>query len=112
MKTLLRVLNDHCSFKNVYLHDSIIHLLSIEVGVPLKGASGSREGEHRKRDRDGNVDAHLTYINLGLKLPSHCPRCGENSRAIPIRVGIDHINSLQDVHPFRIRVLLAAYLIQ
>ena len=41
-------------------------LLSVEVNISPYGASAAGEGEEWQRDRNGHIDANLTYVDLML----------------------------------------------
>ena len=67
------------------------HRLAIEVGGSDEGSTRSSEAEEGKGHGDGNVDAHLTNIDLVLELASSSSRASEDSSAVTVRVVVDQL---------------------
>jgi hypothetical protein len=71
-------------------------ILAIEVGCASTSDRllVASETEHGKRNRNGNVDAKLTGLELLLKQCSRCTGTSEDSSAVAVRVGVDEVDGI------------------
>jgi len=100
---------------------------SLPLGVELNGALAvevrstphaglvSSEGEHRKGDRDGQVDADLASFDLRLEFAGSVAISREDSASIAPGVSVDEVDSLlkgfttHDLHDWAEDLLVVAF---
>ncbi len=76
------------------LSEELDSTLAVEVaGSPETGLAAS-EGEHGKRDRNGEVDTNLTALSLVLELSGSVAILSEDSSTITASMIVHKINSL------------------
>ena len=77
--------------------NSLLLGIELQAGLAVEGVGTTTgntllitsEGEHGKRDGNGNVDAELTGFNLLLELGGSGAGAGEDGGTVAVLVGVD-----------------------